>query len=187
MKLDHSPGLYAIECLSTGKLYIGSTMDMYDRQYQHWWHLGAGKHPNPKLQRAWDKYGEDQFMFHVLLRVPGADSERLVALEARAVAKHRPWFNIAVPALPAMFGRKHTEDAKRRIGLANTGGPGRPHPCAPETRAKIGAANRGRKHGPQSALRRANISEGVKRSWTPERRAEHAERVRAYWAARRAS
>lgn len=185
MKLDHTPGLYAIECLSTGKLYIGSTADLQNRQYQHWWHLGAGKHPNYKLQRAWDEHGEDQLAFHVLLRLPGASPERLVSLEACAVAKHRPWFNIATPALPSMAGRHHTEDAKRRIGLANKGGPGRPHPCSPETKAKIGAANRGRKHGPQNDVHRANISDGVKRYWTPERRAAQAERASKYWESRR--
>jgi hypothetical protein len=65
-----------------------------------------------------------------------------------------------------------SEEAKRKISEANRG-----RKRSAETRAKIGAAFRGRKQTPEQ---RAKSGAGVSRSWTPERRAAQAERMRLW-------
>ena len=77
-------GIYAIRNLQNTKRYVGSAVDLYDRLYQHVWHLDRGTHRNPKLQRAWMKYGAKCFCFEVL---------ELVGDPAQLVAREQQWIN----------------------------------------------------------------------------------------------
>lgn len=58
-------GVYKIICVKTGKFYVGSAKDIRHRQIQHLCHLRKGDHHCIYLQRAWNKYGEDNFVFEV--------------------------------------------------------------------------------------------------------------------------
>ena len=60
-------GVYEIVCRITGKRYIGSSATLGKRKESHLYSLRRGRHHSVKLQRAWDKYGEDSFVFNVLL------------------------------------------------------------------------------------------------------------------------
>jgi len=63
----HLRGVYRIKNITTGKQYIGSTVMSFLKRLQH--HhamLKANKHKNTYLQRAWNKYGEDDFIFEVV-------------------------------------------------------------------------------------------------------------------------
>ena len=60
-------GIYGIRNLINGKIYVGKTgMNFGDRWDSHRSLLNNGKHDNPHLQRAWDKYGQDNFEFIVI-------------------------------------------------------------------------------------------------------------------------
>lgn len=61
-------GVYRITCLATGTFYIGSTNDFARRWQQHRDQLNARRHPNYKLQRDWNRYGERQFEFSIVER-----------------------------------------------------------------------------------------------------------------------
>lgn len=52
-----TPGIYAILANGYGKIYIGSSMDLYKRANQHINHLKQNKHFNRYLQRFYNKYG----------------------------------------------------------------------------------------------------------------------------------
>jgi group I intron endonuclease len=62
----HASGVYQIRCIPTGKIYVGSAVDLRDRWYRHCRSLLRGKHRNRYLQNAWDKYGEESFEFEIL-------------------------------------------------------------------------------------------------------------------------
>jgi hypothetical protein len=69
MSLKHIPhlsGVYQIMCNSTGKKYIGSSVDIHERLEHHRASLRKDKHTNPHLQSAWNKHGEENFEFSVL-------------------------------------------------------------------------------------------------------------------------
>lgn len=55
--------IYQIENLVTHESYIGQTVDINRRRNTHFNCLRKNKHENPKLQNAWNKYGEQEFHF----------------------------------------------------------------------------------------------------------------------------
>ena len=64
---DDIGGVYAIVNKVTGTIYIGSTSRSFAlRKTEHWSRLKHHDHGNAYLQRAWDKYGPDNFEFIVL-------------------------------------------------------------------------------------------------------------------------
>lgn len=59
-------GIYLIVNVINHKEYVGRTKSLTRRKYQHWEFLKNGKHANPHLQNAYDKYGEDAFHFLIV-------------------------------------------------------------------------------------------------------------------------
>lgn len=60
-------GVYQIRNIINNKRYVGSTINLYNRWATHKKLLNRGvDHHNRHLQRAWNKYGEDSFVFEVL-------------------------------------------------------------------------------------------------------------------------
>jgi group I intron endonuclease len=60
------PGIYKITNTENGKIYIGSAYNLSNRMSTHKYSLRNKKHKNPHLQSAWNKYGEDKFIFEVV-------------------------------------------------------------------------------------------------------------------------
>lgn len=58
--------IYQIRNIVTGWVYIGSTANFYRRVKQHSESLVAKKHFNKHLQKAYNKYGNDNFVVEVL-------------------------------------------------------------------------------------------------------------------------
>lgn len=59
-------GIYQIRNTKNNKVYIGQSKRITYRKSQHRRELKDGKHYNIYLQRSFDKYGEDAFVFEVL-------------------------------------------------------------------------------------------------------------------------
>lgn len=59
-------GIYRIKNLLNNKCYYGSSKNIKNRWLKHKNELNKGKHINIILQRAWDKYGGDNFSFEVV-------------------------------------------------------------------------------------------------------------------------
>lgn len=66
-------GIYMIRNLKNEKVYIGQSVNIYKRWREHKSNLNKNKHPNVKLQNAWNKYGDNSFSFSVLLTCSKAD------------------------------------------------------------------------------------------------------------------
>lgn len=75
-------GVYAIINKSNGKYYIGSSKDISKRFSCHKASLRGGYHDNPKLQNAWNKYGEEYFDFIILQLV---DEDNLLQEEQKYI------------------------------------------------------------------------------------------------------
>jgi len=61
-----TPGIYSITNLVSGRVYIGSTVDLRTRLNYHRTSLLGGSCPNKKLQRDFNSLGLSSFLFDVV-------------------------------------------------------------------------------------------------------------------------
>jgi len=71
--MNNSAYVYSIENKVNGKCYIGSTTNPRVRWSKHKGDLNRKKHHSFILQRAWNKYGEQNFQFKILLECDKKD------------------------------------------------------------------------------------------------------------------
>lgn len=134
--------IYYIKCIITNKKYVGSAKCIRTRFANHRWALRNNKHGNPYLQRAWDKYGENNFTFTVLQE---CDENELRVLEQVHYDKIKPEFNIGVIVATPWLGRHHSEETKEILRKK-----GRERVFTKEWRRRISEANTGKINGPHS-------------------------------------
>lgn len=78
--------IYKIINAVNGKFYVGSTTNTAERFRVHRNRLRKGTHHAKHLQAAWNKYGEEAFVFHVIQTV--LDGESLQAAEQVWLDEH---------------------------------------------------------------------------------------------------
>ena len=59
-------GIYKITCKINNRIYIGSSKNIMQRWKEHKQKLNKNIHDNMFLQRDWNRYGEDNFIFEIL-------------------------------------------------------------------------------------------------------------------------
>jgi len=162
--IPQTSGIYKITCTPTGKVYIGSSVNMYQRWHsKHLPNLRTDRHENSYLQRAWNKYGESAFTISVieLVLAPFLLEREQYWIDRLQVCNRRKGFNISLKAGAPMAGRKHSaetvaqmreralkfrhsEETKRMMSERNKGKRFGHHTT--ESIRKRSEAVRGRKH-----------------------------------------
>jgi group I intron endonuclease len=87
-------GIYKIRNIINDKFYIGSAKDIKRRWRRHKCGLRGNKHENLVLQRAWNKYGEENFVFEI---VEICEMKELLELEQKYLDL-KPQYNIGIVA-----------------------------------------------------------------------------------------
>lgn len=144
-------GIYRIVCNINGKYYIGSAQDVAQRWKNHVTLLRLKRHHSIHLQRAWNRYGADNFTLEVIER---CTLENLIEREQHYLDTLCPFhgrgYNIS-PTAGSTRGAKRTPEQIERMAVFFRG-----RKLTPEHRAKISAAGKGRRHSPAT---RAKLSE----------------------------
>ena len=78
-------GIYKITNTVNGKIYIGQSTNIETRWKQHKQHLRNNYHCNEHLQRAWNRYGENAFVFEVIAE---CTEDKLNELEAKFIEEY---------------------------------------------------------------------------------------------------
>lgn len=172
--IDKSSGIYKLVNIRTKDIYIGSTINLYARRWDHFNKLKNNKHRNKYLQRIYNKYG-NIFNFEV---VEKCDKEKLLEREQYYIDTWYPKYNLCKIAGNTL-GRRHTDNAKLKISIAHKGKTiplytrlkkskemqnnkyalGYKHTEA--TKEKIRSANKGRKHTKEEIEKMKNNSRKV--------------------------
>ena len=124
MSLYDKYGIYKIQNLQTGSVYIGkTTVSFGDRRDSHFASLRNGYNTNPNLQRDWDTYGEENFEFSIVHDCSGeCDIHTINNLEVDYVKKYRELgvcYNIADGGDSGLKGHVLSDETKRKIGDKN--------------------------------------------------------------------
>ena len=110
--MEKRSGVYGIMNLCNGNMYIGSSVDILLRLKKHINALNKNKHINPRLQRAFVKYGGDNFKIDV---IEFCNIDEIRKREQVWIDVMKPEYNIALTTDCPMFGRHRTEEDKKRI------------------------------------------------------------------------
>jgi group I intron endonuclease len=116
----YNSGVYCIICTVNGKQYIGSAVNFNRRKREHFHDLKFGKHGNMHLQNAYNKYGEDAFVFIPILE---CELSELLACEDKCIdcfTYEGFDFNIERHAR-LVFGCKRSDETNEKIRQARLG------------------------------------------------------------------
>ena len=110
-------GIYRIVNNVNGKCYVGSAVNLNNRWRIHKHNLKNKKHKNNHLQNAWNKYGEENFIFEILEYV--YDKKDLIKIEQYYIdwldSTNREFgYNICKVA-GNVLGYKHTDKTKQKL------------------------------------------------------------------------
>ena len=173
-----------------GFCYIGQSINIKNRWNLHKQQFRKQTHSSRYFQRAWNKYGEENFKFEVLFY---CDRKYLIFFEQRAMDIFKPEYNGTLKA-NSCLGNKHSDETKRKISEAYHNLPqevkermkravsesNRIRPaCSQETRDKISKANKGRIKSKEEIEKCSKSRLGQKRS--PEARKRMSDARKAYF------
>jgi len=111
-------GIYQIKNKVNNKIYIGQAINLSKRKAEHWSCLRGKYHYNSHLQRAWDKYGEENFRFIILLC---CESAELSYYEQVLVNLLNPKYNIQKECTTSPLGTKLSKEHKAKISKSLKG------------------------------------------------------------------
>ncbi len=174
-------GIYMIVNRHNGKRYIGSAVDFDRRFAKHCRELSKRIHHSRILQNAWNLYGESAFDFVPML-ICGRDS--LLMFEQRALDAYEPEYNVCL-VVGSRLGVKMTDEHKAKIGAANKGR--RFPPLSEERKRSISQQQKGKPHGPMSDETKARVSASRKGKYTGHRPAHVGAKIAAALKGRRPS
>lgn len=138
-------GIYTITSPS-GEFYVGSAVDFDQRWAVHRYELKNNIHHCIALQRAYKKYGLDKLIFE---KIAFCEKQELIRMEQKFIDELKPAYN-ACKTAGSRLGTKHNEKTRAKIGAASRG-----RIVSEEARKNLSAALKGK---PKSASHRASLS-----------------------------
>jgi len=157
-------GIYALYNIENGKIYVGSSIDMYTRTRRHLSDLKNGKHYNRYLIRAYKKYGNS--IIPVVLEIV-KNRESLIEREQYWIDHFESYnnkvgYNICIIA-DRLTGIFRTDEEKKHLSIINTG-----RKLTEETKQKISESRKGIQYSAETLKRMSdshigkNLSESAK-------------------------
>jgi group I intron endonuclease len=139
--------IYSIENKVNGNCYIGSTVNYKSRWRDHKTTLRHGRHHSFILQKAWNKYGEENFEFKLLLICEKKDK-----IDYENCCMKLQSYNVlrTVRETPIRKNWIRTEEVKARMSAGM-----KKAYENPEFRAKLSAARTGYKQSKESIQKSA--------------------------------
>lgn len=127
-------GIYKIQSqIKPERIYIGSAIDINHRWKMHINDLRKNKHSSIKLQRHFNKYGEADLQFSILL---GCEKEDLIKTEQYFIDSYNPFFNICKTA-GSSLGYRHSAESRKKQSDSHK-------KMSNETRQKLSESKKGR-------------------------------------------
>jgi len=163
--------VYKIVNKVDGKFYIGSTCDANRRFAFHLKSLQKGNHHSVYLQRAFNKYGKDSFVFVIMVT---CSKEKQFLIEQQLIDELRPFDNSIGYNMNCKVdsreGRPMSEEARKKMSVAKKG---KPSPrkgikASEETKRRSSESHKGQAHpykgmtGVVSDKTKQKISESLK-------------------------
>jgi len=165
---NSNSGIYTITNLVDGKILVGYSKNLKNRNWRHFNQLKNDKHHNNHLQYAVNKYGIENFIFEILEEyepefLPSMENWwvnmlntndrnfgynlRPTSPNGHFIMSENTKLKMKMSSIGVGVGRKHTEESKKKMSLSRKGKPSinKGKSCSEETRKKISEAQIGKK------------------------------------------
>jgi group I intron endonuclease len=139
-----TPGIYCIENITNGKKYVGKAYHIYRRWNAHRNSLNGNRSRCDALQKTWNKYGEENFTFTILIICERSMLNDLEKFFIKHLHSHvSEWgYNIAWGGQSSFEGRHHTDESKQKLRELRLG-----TTMSEEAKQKDRESNMGEKNG----------------------------------------
>ena len=116
-------GIYKIVCSVDSKVYVGRSVDIEKRFREHRTSLRSNRHSNSYLQRAWNLYGEANFVFSLIEECIVEDTPQREAYwqQYYGIGDSEKCYNLLLEDGTGSF-RIH-EETKRKMSASSKGKP----------------------------------------------------------------
>lgn len=160
LTIPRTSGIYQILCVPTGKVYIGSAVDLWNRWRQHRGDLQRNKHPNSYLQHAWNKHGAAAFQFQVLLFCSATEliAQEQQKIDALKATDDRHGFNLA-PTAGSHLGIKRSIETRAKLSSVR-----RQIMSSSAARAAVSRVHKGKTMSDEARARMSAAHMGQKKS-----------------------
>lgn len=114
-------GIYKITNIINNKCYVGSSVNITGRWYQHKTELKFNKHHSIKLQRSYNKHGVDNFKYEI---IEECDIETLIIREQYYIdlfGCYKNGYNSVMSASCPMLGMSHSKETKEILRQKSVG------------------------------------------------------------------
>jgi group I intron endonuclease len=176
--------VYCIVNVQNRRKYVGSTTRISRRKNEHLYSLRKGTHHSPELQKDYNRYGEDSFLFEIVEKVKTFSESELLEREQAWIDFVHPEYNLSnVAGSFSEFARLQSkrwhethvqsegERKKRSLSLKKYYDQNEKPPMTEEAKQHLRKINSG-KGNPNYGLKRsketiAKLSQSLsKRVWT---------------------
>lgn len=134
-------GVYRIVNNINYKLYIGSSVHINRRIYTHIQALNGQYHGNVHLQKAWDKYGSENFSFEIIEVIDGTEED--------IRKREQYWLD---------YYRSYDYNLGYNISHYAIGGGG--YEVSDDTRQKLSESHKGKVHSEETKKKMSEIKQG---------------------------
>jgi hypothetical protein len=158
-------GIYQIKNTITGKVYVGSAINIKNRFLDHKQLLKRQKHHSKKLQHSVNKYGIENFVFEI---IEECEKDFLIEREQYYINTYESYekgYN-ATPTAGSKLGFKFSEESKKKMRQSQKGlRAGEKHPLygkrhSEETKRKISIKNSGKKASEETKRKMSKSRKG---------------------------
>lgn len=171
-EVDWNTGVYLWENMVNGKVYVGGAYrDFLTRLRAHEYALIRGDHYNKHLQRAWNKYGGENFKVRIIeICSPDKVLEReQFWIDEMNAADGRYGYNSS-PTAGSSLGVKQSEETLEKNRNKSE-----------ETKAKLRAAMLGRKHTEETKKKMKETNKGKGRAVGTKMPEKHRAKLSAFY------
>jgi group I intron endonuclease len=96
-EIKKEAGVFQVKNTANGKVFLGSSLNLQGPLNAHRFMLTIGSHRNKTLQKEWNEFGEEKFVFEILEKVKVKDEtnfdvrDELTLLEQIWLEKLQPF------------------------------------------------------------------------------------------------